>query len=102
MYHGLWQTPSKCRLISTLSGSLSFSEALGPPVEAGGGANALWLTLEKRAVGQLRVLELLERGEMAVEEWGVGKWPQMLSGLQLRRVGREEEEVDVLWHTQMG
>ena len=40
-----------CELISTSSGSLSFLKAVRPPMEARGGANTLWLALERRALG---------------------------------------------------
>ncbi len=51
------------------------------------------------AVG-LHVLQFVDGGEVAVDERGVGERPQMFGGLQLRRVGRQEEQVDVLGHTQ--
>ena len=37
---------------------------------------------------------------MPIDESGVGYRPQMLSGLQLGRVGRQKEQVNVLGHMQ--
>jgi hypothetical protein len=44
-------------------------------VEEGGGADALWLALQRRAVIQLRLFELLDGLEMAVDERLVGQRP---------------------------
>ncbi len=37
---------------------------------------------------------------MAVDERGIGERPQMLGGLQFGRIGRQEEQVDVVGHAQ--
>ena len=87
-------------VISTSSGSLSFPEAVRPPVEQGGRADALGLALERGAVGELGVFELLDAVEMAVDERRVGQRPEVLGGLQFGRVRRQEEQVDVLGHAQ--
>ena len=71
----------EAQVISTSPGSLSFSEAVGPPMEERGGANALGLALERGAVSQLRLFELLDAVEMAVVEGRVGERPQMFSRL---------------------
>ncbi len=65
-------------------------------MEERGGADALWLVLERDTVGKLGILEVLDAGEMLVDQRGVGEWPEMLSRLQLRGVGRQEEQVDVV------
>jgi hypothetical protein len=74
-------------------------ELLGPPVEAGGRADAVGLRLQGEALGELGVFELLDRGEAAIDEGGVRQWPgvqEVLGRLHLRRVGWQEEHMDVL------
>ena len=61
--------------MSTSSRSLSFLEALGPPMEERGGADTFGLALERRAVSELRVFEFLDALEMAVDERSVGERP---------------------------
>jgi hypothetical protein len=77
-------------------------DLLGPPVEAGGRTDQVAATLEGGAAGALRVFQVVDGGEMAVEEAGIGQRPQMLSGLEFRRVRWEEEQVDVVGHLQPG
>ena len=56
----LWKlSVSTTRLLSP-PGSSTFVDLLGPPVEAGGRADAFGLALERGAVGQLGVLEVLD------------------------------------------
>ena len=50
-------------------------------MEASGRANALWLALEGGAAGKLRIFQVLDGGEMLVDQRGVGQRPEMLSGL---------------------
>jgi hypothetical protein len=69
-------------------------------VKACRGANALGLALEGSTARQLRLFELLNTVEMAVDEGRIGERPQMFSGLQFWRVGREKQEVDVVRHAQ--
>jgi len=70
-------------------------------MEAGRGADARGLTLQVGAAGELDVFELLDAGEMAVDQDRVGQRPQVLGGLQLRGVRREKKQVDMLGHPQM-
>ena len=65
-------------------------------MEQGGGADALALTLQLGAAGKLRVLQFLNAGEMPVDQDRIGERPQMLGGLELRRVGWQEEQMDVI------
>lgn len=74
--------------------------ALGPPVEASGRAHETGLLLEGDAASELRIFELLDGGEMLVDEARVGQRPEMLGGLQLGGVGREKEQVHVVGHAQ--
>jgi len=60
-------------------------------MEQRGGANALGLALQCRAIGQLRVLELLDALEMAIDERRVGQRPQVLGWLEFRRIRRQEQ-----------
>jgi hypothetical protein len=71
------------RVISIPPGSSAFVDLLGPPVETGGGTDAVGLRLELGAVRQLGVLKFLDAGEMAVDQHVVGQGPEMLGGLQL-------------------
>ncbi len=77
-------------------GSSPFVDLLRPPVEAGGRADALRLVLQLDAAGELDILQVLDGGELPVDQAGVGQRPQMLGRLQLGRVRRQEEPVDVL------
>src|SRR5262245_12818457 len=90
----------RSRIISTSPRSLSFSEAVRPPVEEGGGADPLRLVLERGAAGQLGLFELLDGREMAVHEHGVGERPQVFGGLEFGGIGWEEEQVDMVGYAQ--
>jgi hypothetical protein len=85
-------------LISVPPGSSVFVDLLWPPTELRGGAEAVGSPLQGGAVGQLGVFELLDAGEMPVDEHVVGQRPEMLSRLPLGRVRRQEHEVDVVGH----
>lgn len=52
-----------------------------PPVETGGRADHVGVLLQLSAVGELRVLQVLDGGELAVDEAGVGQRPQMLGAV---------------------
>ncbi len=70
-------------------------------MEASGRADAVGLGLERGVVGQLGVFELLDAGEMPVDEHVVGQRPEMLGELELGRIGRirrQAQPVDVLGH----
>ncbi len=60
-------------------------------MEAGDGADLLGVALQLSAARELDVFELLNRGEMAVDQDRVGERPEMLSGLQFGRIRWEEE-----------
>src|SRR5260221_11026106 len=76
------------------SRALSFPEALRPPVEQRGRADQIWTGLEGDAALSLRVLEVVDRGEMAGEQGGGGERPEVLGRLELRRIRREEEKIN--------
>lgn len=59
-------------MITTSPGSLSFLEALRPPMEERGRADALGLALESRTVRQLPLLQLLDALDMAVDQRRIG------------------------------
>ena len=65
-----------------------------------GGANALGLPLDGGTVGKLRVFEVLDGGEMLVDQGGVGERPEMLSRLQFGGIRRQEEQMHMLRHPQ--
>ncbi len=56
--------------------------------------------MQRHAALRLDVLELVDGGEVAIGQHGIGQRPQMFGGLQLGGVGREKEQVDVLRDTQ--
>ena len=69
-------------------------------MKTGGRADQVGALLQSQAAGELGVLQLLDRSEMPVDQAGVGERPQVLSRLELGRVRRQEEQVDVLGHLQ--
>ena len=56
--------------------------------------------LERDAARSLGVFQILDGSEMAVGEGGIGQGPEMLGRLELGRIRRQEEQVDMLGHTQ--
>jgi hypothetical protein len=51
-------------------------------------------------VAGLRIVESLQVSEVAVDEGGVGQRPQVVGRLELRRLGRQAQQVEVLKHAQ--
>jgi hypothetical protein len=70
-------------------------------MEQRGGADAVRALLEGEAVGELGVLQLLDAGDMLVDQRGVGQGPQVLGGLQFGRGGWQEEPMHVVGDTQL-
>ena len=68
-------------MISIPPRSSSFVDLLGPPVEQGRGADALALALEDGTISKLGVFQILDGGEVLVDEGGVGQWPQVFGRL---------------------
>ena len=91
---------SSKELILSPSRSLSFVDALRPPREERGGADQIPALLQDGAALQLDVVEVLDVGKVAVEQRRVTELPEVLAGLHLRRVGGQDEQMDVLWHEQ--
>src|SRR5215469_1224226 len=73
-------------------------DVLGPPVEAGRRADEVLLPLKRDTALGLRVFQLLDTGEMLVDQYRVGQRPQVLSWLQFRGMGRQEQQVEMLRH----
>jgi len=69
-------------------------------MEQRGGADARGLTLEVGTAGELDVFEFLDAGEVAIDQAGVGERPEMFGWLQLGRIRRQEEQVDVVGDAQ--
>jgi hypothetical protein len=86
----------RSRMILGPSGALSFANALRPPREERRGANTLRLVLEGETARRLRVLQLVNRGKVAIDERGIGERPQVLSRLKFGGIGWQEEHVEVL------
>ena len=51
-------------------------------MEAGSGADEGWLRLECDAGLGLRLLQILDAGEMTVDQRSIGQRPEMFGGLQ--------------------
>ena len=65
-------------------------------MEAGRRTDEIGPRLQGSAVGELGVFEVLDAGEMLVDECSVGQGPEMFGGLQFGRVRGQKEQVDVL------
>lgn len=71
-------------------------------MEARRGADQVGPNLERDAAGHLGVLQGLYRGEVAHGQRRVGQRPEILRRLQLRRLGRQDQQAHVLRHAQPG
>ena len=87
-------------MLERLTWALALLDTFGPPVEQCGGADEVGTRLEGDATCGLGVLQFVDGSEVAVDQHRVGQWPQMLGGLEFRRVGRQEQQMDVLGYTQ--
>jgi hypothetical protein len=67
-----------------------------PPVEVSVPTDEIRLLLEGKTALRLDVLQASQIWKAHIGEWLGGERPDMFGGLQLRGVGREEEEVDAL------
>jgi len=52
--------------------------------------------LEGGAAGELGVFEVLDAGEVLIDEGGIGQRPQVLRRLQFRGIGRQKEQMHLL------
>jgi hypothetical protein len=75
---------------------LAFLDPPWPPGEQCGGADTVALGLQHGAAGELHLLQLVEITELAVDKRRIGERPEMFARLQLRRVGGQEQQVDML------
>jgi hypothetical protein len=87
-------------LKSRSPGSLAFLDTLWPPAEARGRAGEIAPTLEGRTAGELHLFQFVEGREVAVDQRCIGERPEVLSRLQLRRIGWQEQKMDMLGHPQ--
>ncbi len=71
-------------------------------MEACGGAHEVASGVERDAALGLRLLELGDGGEMAIGQGSVAQAPEMFGGVEFGRVGRQEEQVDMLGHLDPG
>lgn len=70
-------------------------------MEEGGGADEIGPALEDDAPLRLDVFQFVDRREVAVDEDGVAERPEVLGGLEFRRAGGQEEQVDMLGDLQL-
>lgn len=82
------------------SGSRLWVNALRPPREQCCRPDKITTVAEFDASRRLDVLEVVNGGEMAVDEDRVGQRPHMLDGLEFRRIGWKEEQMDMHRHMQ--
>jgi hypothetical protein len=66
-------------------------------VKESGAADDVPLPLEPVAVVGEGVFQFVDGGEVLVDEHLVGVVPQVLGGLQLGRVGWQEDEMEAVW-----
>ena len=50
-------------------------------------------------MGELRLFELLDAGEMAIDRGHIGERLEVLSWLQFRHIGRQIEQMHMVWDT---
>ena len=96
-----YQRLLNCQQNLVQSRPLPFSTALWPPREPRRGPNQVGTGLQGDTALGLSVLQVLDTGEMAVRQGGVGQRPEMLGGLQLRRIRRQEQQVDMVGDAQL-
>ena len=70
-------------------------------MEQRGGADEVAARVEGDAALGLGIFELVDGGEVPIDQHGVRQRPQMLGGLELGRIRREKQQVDVLGHVQL-
>src|SRR5437667_11216723 len=70
-------------------------------MEAGMSAYDLWVRLKPAATRGLDLFQLMQRGEDAIGQRLVGKWPEPLGGLHLWRIGWQEHHLDALRQRQL-
>jgi hypothetical protein len=69
-------------------------------MEERGGADQIGTGLQRDTPSGLGLLELVDGGEVAVDQDGIGQLPQVFDWLQFRRVGGKKQQVDVVGHAQ--
>ena len=67
-----------------------------PPVKAGGGANQRRLVLQVGTARELDVFQVLDAGEMLIDQDRISQGPQVLGRLQFRRIGGQKQEMHML------
>lgn len=93
--------PRMCRaVISGYSRPLSFVDAQRPPGETRSRANEVAAPLQGDTASGLGVLQLIEVGEVAIDQDGVGQRPEVFGRLELRGIRRQEEEMHLLGDAQ--
>jgi hypothetical protein len=60
------------------------------------GADQVWPGLERRTAGGLNVFELVDGGNVAIHQDGIGQGPEVLGRLEFRGIGREQMQKDVV------
>ena len=71
-------------------------------MEQRGGADEVAARVEGDAARGLGIFELVDGSEVAIDQHGVRQRPQMLGGLELGRIRRKQQQVDVLGDAQLG
>jgi len=67
-------------------------------MKARGRADEIAALLQGHAAARLCVFQLLEVSEMAIDQHRVGQRPEVLGGLELRRIGGQEQPMEMFGH----
>ena len=70
-------------------------------METGGRANEVGTRLEGNTACSLGILQVVDRGKMPIGQRSVGEWPEMFGRLELGRIRRQEEQVNMLGNAQL-
>ena len=62
------------------------------------GADHLRLVLKHDTALDLCLFQVIEGAKGAIGDAFIGQWPQAFTGLQFRRIGRQEEQMDPFGH----
>ena len=65
------------------------------------GADHLRLVLKHDTALDLCLFQIVEGAKGAIGDAFIGQWPQALTGLQFRGIGRQKEQMDALGHHQL-
>jgi hypothetical protein len=71
-------------------------------MEEGGRPDEVRMVLEEAALVGLDSFKVVQRGETAIDQRPVGQGPEVFGGLQLRRIGRQETQMETRGQQDLG